>query len=35
MSISNAEVREVGWAKPNGFGELSRVNARLLRQTLA
>ncbi len=31
----SAEVSEVAWVEPNRVGELSRFNARLLRQTLA
>jgi 8-oxo-dGTP diphosphatase len=31
----SAEVSEVAWAEPNRVGELSRFNARLLRQALA
>jgi ADP-ribose pyrophosphatase YjhB (NUDIX family) len=30
----SAEVSEVAWAEPNQVGELSRFNARLLRQAL-
>lgn len=31
----SAEVSEIGWAEPHEVGQLSRINARLLRRTLA
>jgi ADP-ribose pyrophosphatase YjhB (NUDIX family) len=33
--LPSAEVSEVAWVEPNRIGELSRFNARLLRQTLS